>query len=49
MTQPAFKVYGYRWIILLAYMLAVAFNQLLSDHLCADHQLCGRLLSRLRP
>jgi MFS family permease len=29
MDQPAFKVYGYRWAILLAFMLAVAFNQLL--------------------
>ncbi len=29
MEQPAFKVYRYRWLILLAFMLAVAFNQLL--------------------
>ncbi len=29
MEQPAFKVYGYRWVILLVYMLAAAFNQLL--------------------
>ena len=29
MEQPTFKVYGYRWLILLAFMLAVAFNQLL--------------------
>ena len=29
MEQPAFKVYGYRWIILLVYMLAATFNQLL--------------------
>lgn len=29
MEQPAFKVYGYRWLILSAFMLAVAFNQLL--------------------
>jgi MFS family permease len=29
-THPtSFKVYGYRWIILLAFMLAVIFNQLL--------------------
>jgi len=29
LEQPTFKVYGYRWLILLAFMLAVAFNQLL--------------------
>src|SRR5512141_149813 len=29
MAQPAFRVYNYRWVILLAYMLATAFNQLL--------------------
>ncbi len=29
MEQPSFKVYRYRWIILAAFMLAVAFNQLL--------------------
>ncbi len=29
MEQSAFKVYGYRWLILLVFMLAVAFNQLL--------------------
>jgi len=29
MEQPAFKVYGYRWFILSAFMLVVAFNQLL--------------------
>ncbi len=29
MKQPTFKVYRYRWLILLAFMLAVAFNQLL--------------------
>src|SRR5512135_1716609 len=29
MEQPAFKVYGYRWVILLVFMLATAFNQLL--------------------
>jgi hypothetical protein len=29
-TAPtSFKVYRYRWIILLTFMLAVAFNQLL--------------------
>ncbi len=29
MEQPAFKVYGYRWFILSAFMLVLAFNQLL--------------------
>jgi sugar phosphate permease len=29
MEQTSFKVYGYRWIMLLAYMFAVAINQLL--------------------
>jgi cyanate permease len=29
MKQSTFKVYGYRWLILLVFMLAVAFNQLL--------------------
>lgn len=29
MEQPTFKVYGYRWLILFAFMVAVAFNQLL--------------------
>jgi len=29
MEQPTFKVYGYRWVILLVFMLAAAFNQLL--------------------
>jgi cyanate permease len=29
MEQPAFKVYRYRWIVLLAFMLVTAFNQLL--------------------
>ena len=29
MEQPAFKVYRYRWVILPAYMLTAAFNQLL--------------------
>ncbi len=29
MEQPAFKVYGYRWVILLVFMLVTAFNQLL--------------------
>jgi cyanate permease len=29
MEQPAFKVYRYRWIILLAFMLVTAFNQFL--------------------
>ncbi|MGB9669084.1 MAG: MFS transporter [Anaerolineales bacterium] len=29
MDESEFKVYGYRWVILLAFMLAVAFNQLL--------------------
>jgi cyanate permease len=28
-TSTTFKVYGYRWVILLAFMLAVLFNQLL--------------------
>jgi len=27
--QPAFKAYGYRWVVLSAFMLVVAFNQLL--------------------
>jgi MFS family permease len=29
MNQSTFKIYGYRWVVLLAFMLAVAFNQLL--------------------
>ena len=29
MEQPAFKAYGYRWVVLSAFMLVVAFNQLL--------------------
>ena len=29
MDQPTYKVYGYRWFILLAFMLVVALNQLL--------------------
>jgi len=29
MEQSTYKVYGYRWIVLLAYMLAVATNQML--------------------
>jgi len=29
MEQTKFKVYGYRWVVLLAYMFAVAINQLL--------------------
>ncbi len=29
MPPPTFKIYGYRWLILLAFMLATAFNQLL--------------------
>jgi cyanate permease len=29
MEQPNFKVYGYRWIVLLAFMFVVAMNQLL--------------------
>ena len=29
MEQPAFKVYRYRWIVLLAFMLVTTFNQLL--------------------
>ena len=29
MEQTNFKVYGYRWVVLLAYMLVVAVNQLL--------------------
>ena len=29
MNQDAFKVYGYRWIVLLAFMAIVAVNQLL--------------------
>ena len=29
MKQSTFNVYGYRWFILAAFMLAIAFNQLL--------------------
>ena len=29
MEQTSFKVYGYRWIVLLAFMSVVAINQLL--------------------
>ncbi len=29
MDQATFKIYSYRWVVLLAFMLAVAFNQLL--------------------
>jgi cyanate permease len=29
MKNPEFKVYGHRWVVLLAFMLVVAFNQLL--------------------
>ncbi|MFH1634780.1 MAG: MFS transporter, partial [Chloroflexota bacterium] len=29
MEQSAYKVYGYRWVVLLAYMFAVAINQML--------------------
>ena len=29
MEQTNFKVYGYRWIVLLAFMFVVAINQLL--------------------
>jgi len=29
MEQASFKVYGYRWIVLLAVMFVVAINQLL--------------------
>jgi hypothetical protein len=29
MEQANFKVYGYRWIVLLAFMFVVAINQLL--------------------
>ncbi|MBI3738009.1 MAG: MFS transporter, partial [Chloroflexi bacterium] len=29
MTQNGFKVYGYRWVVLLAFMAVVAVNQLL--------------------
>jgi len=29
MTQSTFKIYGYRWLILIAFMLITAFNQLL--------------------
>ncbi len=28
MEQPAYKIYGYRWIILVVFMLVAAFNQL---------------------
>lgn len=29
MTQSTYKIYGYRWLILLVFMLAAAFNQLI--------------------
>ena len=29
MEQTDFKIYGYRWVVLLAFMLVVAINQLL--------------------
>ena len=29
MEQTGFKVYGYRWVMLLAFMAIVAINQLL--------------------
>jgi len=29
MEQTGFKVYGYRWVVLLAFMLVVVVNQLL--------------------
>lgn len=29
MKEMSYKIYGYRWVILLAFMLSVAFNQLL--------------------
>ena len=29
MEQGSYKVYGYRWIVLLVFMLAIAINQLL--------------------
>src|SRR5262245_34649371 len=29
MTQTGFKVYGYRWVVLLAFMAVIAVNQLL--------------------
>ena len=29
MEQTGFKVYGYRWIVLLAFMLVIAANQIL--------------------
>ena len=29
MNSTTFKVYGYRWIVLAGFMLAVMFNQLL--------------------
>ena len=29
MEQSVYKVYGYRWVVLLAYMFAVAINQML--------------------
>jgi MFS family permease len=29
MVQPSFKVYGYRWVVLLAFMAIIAINQLL--------------------
>jgi fucose permease len=29
MSEPRFRVYGYRWVVLLAFMLAVVANQAL--------------------
>jgi len=29
MEQSAFKAYGYRWVVLAVFMIAVAMNQLL--------------------
>ena len=29
MEQTSYKVYGYRWVVLLAFMLVVVVNQLL--------------------
>ena len=28
MEQSAYKIYGYRWLILVVFMLVAAFNQL---------------------
>ena len=37
MEKTNYKVYTYRWIVLLAFMFIAAVNQLLVDHLRPDH------------